>query len=68
MQLLDLSDPRHLKQVEAFKGVTSVTTGDGRKLVFILNNEGLWIVSHHRNRSMPLCTVEDAEAPEPDCQ
>lgn len=67
IQLLDFSDPKHPKQVKTFKGVTSVAKDDGRKLVFIVNNEGLWVVSHHRNRPLPMCTTADAEKAEPDC-
>jgi hypothetical protein len=68
VRLLDTSDPRHPKTIKTFKGVTSITTDDGRRLVFLVNNDGLWVVSHHRNRPLPLCTSEDAETPEPDCQ
>ena len=67
IQLLDFSDPKHPKPVKTIKGVTSVAKDDGRRLVFIVNNEGLWVVSHHRNRPMPMCTTADAEKAEPDC-
>ena len=67
IQLLDFSDPKHPKPVKTIKGVTSVANDDGRKLVFIVNNEGLWVVSHHRDRPMPMCTTADAEKAEPDC-
>lgn len=68
VRLLDLTDPKHAKTIKTFDGVTSVATDDGRKLVFIANDEGLWIVSHHQNRPLPLCTSESALIPEPDCQ
>jgi len=67
VRLIDLSDPKHPKTVRAFKGVTSVATDDGRKLIFLVNNEGLWIVSHHRERPLPLCTSESALQFETEC-
>jgi hypothetical protein len=68
VRLIDTGDPRHPKTIKTFEGVTSIATDDGRKLVLLVNNEGLWVVSHHRNRPLPMCTTEDAEKAEPDCQ
>ena len=68
VRLVDLGDPRHPKTVKTFNKVTSVASDDGRKLVFLVNNEGLWIVSHFRNRPLPLCTSESEIQPLPDCQ
>ena len=63
VRLIDLTDPQHPKTVKIFNGVTSVASDDGRKLVFLVNNEGLWIVSHGRNRPLPMCTYELAIEP-----
>jgi LVIVD repeat len=68
VRLLDTSDPRHPKTIKTFEGVTSIATDDGRKLVFLVNNDGLWVVSHHRNRPLPKCTTEDEEKAEPSCE
>jgi hypothetical protein len=68
VRLIDLTDPQHPKTVKIFNRVTSVASDDGRKLVFLVNNEGLWIVSHHRNHPLPLCTSESEIEPLPDCQ
>lgn len=68
VRLIDLGDPRHPKTVRVFNKVTSVASDDGRKLVFLVNNEGLWIISHHRNRPLPMCTSESEIEPLPDCQ
>jgi hypothetical protein len=67
VRMIDLSDPKHPKTVKTFKGVTSVATDDGRKLVFLTNSEGLWIVSHHLNRPLPLCTSESDLTIMPEC-
>lgn len=68
VRLIDLTDPQHPKTVKIFNRVTSVASDDGRKLVFLVNNEGLWVVSHHRNHPLPMCTSESEIEPLPDCQ
>lgn len=68
VNLVDTSDPNKPKAVKTFKGVTAVFPEDGRKLVYLVNNEGLWIISHRMTHPMPLCTSEDAMNPFPDCQ
>lgn len=68
VKLLDLSDPRHPKTLKSFSGVTSFLPDDSRRLIYIVNQEGLWIVSHRQSRPMPLCTSEDALMQEPNCQ
>jgi hypothetical protein len=68
VQFVEISDPKNPKSLKAFKGVTSVYSDDARKLVYLVNGEGLWIVSHRMVRPMPLCTSEDAISPLPDCQ
>ena len=68
VQLIDLSDPSHPQTMKVFNRVTSMASDDGRSLVFLVNDEGLWIVSHHLNRPLPACTSESAMEPLPDCQ
>jgi hypothetical protein len=68
VQLVDMSDPKNAKTLKTFKGVTSMYPDDGRKLIYLVNAEGLWIISHRMLRPMPLCTSEDALTPFPDCQ
>lgn len=68
VNLVDLSDPKKPKTVKTFKGVTSVYREDGRKLVYLVNDEGLWIVHHFMTHPLPLCNSESALNPEPDCQ
>jgi len=41
---------------------------DGRKLVYLVNGEGLWIISHRMLGPLPLCSSESALSPLPDCQ
>jgi hypothetical protein len=68
VQFVDTSNPKTAKTVKTFKGVTSLYTDNARKLVYLVNAEGLWIVSHRMIRPMPLCTSEEALNPLPDCQ
>lgn len=68
VQFVDLSNPKNPKSVKAFKGVTSVYPDDSRKLVYLVNDEGLWIVGHHMTHPLPVCNSEAALTSEPDCQ
>ena len=55
VRVLDLSDPANPKTLQTFDGVTSVLADDGRRLIYITNGEGLWILTHKRVRpSLPL--------------
>lgn len=68
VNVMDLSDPMHPRSIRAFSGVTSILPDDARKLIFITNNEGLWVLSHNQTYHLPLCTSEDEMNPDPDCQ
>jgi hypothetical protein len=45
--LLDISDPAAPHITLRFAGVTAVARDDSRSLLFIANNDGLWIVRHY---------------------
>jgi hypothetical protein len=47
LALLDISDPAAPHITLRFAGVTSVYRDDSRNLLFIANNEGLWVVRHY---------------------
>lgn len=68
VQLVDMSDPKNAKTLKTFKGVTSMYPDDGRKLVYLVNGEGLWIISHRMLLPSPLCSSQSALTPLPDCQ
>jgi hypothetical protein len=68
VQLLNLANPKDVKVLETFKDVTAFTSDDARKLVYLVNSEGLWIVSHHMTHPLPLCNSESALNPVPNCQ
>ena len=56
VNFVDMTDPKGLKTVKAFKGVTSMYSDDARKLVYLVNGEGLWIVRHRNARPLPVCS------------
>ena len=74
VKILDLSDPAHPKVLQTFTGVTSVLQDPDRGLIYLANNEGLWILNHSRPGLTPSkkkrpCGSEDALASmPPDCQ
>ncbi len=48
VRALDVSDPRNPKTLQEFKGVTSLLPDGGHGLIYLTNNEGLWILRYRR--------------------
>lgn len=75
VRVLDLSDPKAPKTLDTFTKVTS-TLADGRHgLLYLTNDDGLWILQYSRPFSLepaktkPPCTSEsEIQAMPPDCQ
>ncbi len=74
VKILDLSDPAHPKVLQTFTGVTSILQDPGRGLIYLANNEGLWILNLSNPGITPAktkkpCGSTDAlAAMPPDCQ
>ncbi len=75
VKVLDTSDPANPKTVQTFTGVTSIIQDNGRNLVYLTNDEGLWVLSNQPEHVMipehkkPPCTSESAiQAMPPDCE
>jgi len=74
VKVLDLSDPAHPKVLQTFTGVTSILQDPSRGLIYLANNDGLWILNHSRSGITPAkkkraCGSEDAIASmPPDCE
>jgi hypothetical protein len=74
VKILDLSDPAHPKVLKTFSNVTSILQDPSRGLIYLANNEGLWILNHSKPEFTPAkkkrpCGSEDAIASmPPDCQ
>lgn len=75
VRILDMSDPRNPKTLEEFTGVTSLLPDGGHGLIYLTNNQGLWILRYNRPPSLepakkkPPCDSYTAiMAMPPDCQ
>jgi hypothetical protein len=47
IRIMDFSDPQHPKVTREFLGVTATSRDDRRGLIFVANNEGIWILRQH---------------------
>ncbi len=68
IRLVDVSDPKNPHTAKKFDGVTSVYSEDGRQLIYITNNEGLWVIKHYETFRLPFCTSESEENSVVQCQ
>jgi hypothetical protein len=75
VRVLDLSDPRNPKTLETFNKVTSVLPDASHGLIYLTNNDGLYILRYnHPSRfepakKKPPCTSEsEIQAMPPDCE
>ena len=74
VRVLDLSDPSHPRTIQTFEGVTSTLPEAGRALVYLTNNDGLWILRYREEQLTPErkkrpCDSEAAiSAMPPDCE
>ena len=74
VRVLDLSDPRNPKTLETFNKVTSILPDGGHGLIYLTNNEGLWILRYNRPsrlepaKKKPPCDSEsEIMSMPPDC-
>jgi len=74
IRVLDLSDPRFPKTLETFNQVTSLLPDSHHGLIYLTNNEGLWILRYSRPaplepaRKKPPCdSNSEIMAMPPDC-
>lgn len=75
VRVLDLSDPANPKTLETFNKVTSLLPDGGHGLIYLTNNDGLYILRYnHPSRfepakKKPPCDSEaEIQAMPPDCQ
>ncbi|MGB2606844.1 MAG: hypothetical protein WBC78_24785 [Candidatus Sulfotelmatobacter sp.] len=76
VRVLDLSDPRNPKTLETFNKVTSILPDGGHGLMYLTNNEGLWVLRYDHPslllepaKKKPPCDSEsEIQAMPPDCQ
>jgi hypothetical protein len=74
VRVLDLSDPRNPKTLETFNKVTSILPDGGHSLLYLTNNEGLWVLRYHHpsllepSKKKPACdSNSEIMAMPPDC-
>jgi hypothetical protein len=74
VRVLDLSDPRNPKTIQEFSGVTSLLPDGGHGLIYLTNNEGLWILRYSRasllepaKKKRPCDSETEIMAMPPDC-
>jgi len=74
VRVLDLTDPRNPKTLDTFNKVTSLLPDGGHGLIYLTNNDGLWILRYNRPallepaKKKPLCDSEsEIMAMPPDC-
>ena len=74
VRVLDLSDPRNPKTLQEFNGVTSLLPDGGPGLIYLTNNEGLWILRYSRatllepaKKKKPCDSEAEISAMPPDC-
>ncbi|MGA9390006.1 MAG: hypothetical protein WBV69_06125 [Candidatus Sulfotelmatobacter sp.] len=75
VRVLDLSDPQNPKTLETFNKVTSLLPDGGHGLIYLTNNDGLYILRYNRPsrfepaKKKPPCDSEsEIQAMPPDCQ
>jgi len=74
VRVLDLTDPRNPKTLETFNKVSSILPDGGHGLIYLTNNEGLWILRYNRpsllepaKKKVPCDSNSEIEAMPPDC-
>src|SRR5579863_463496 len=74
VRVLDLSDPQNPKTLQEFNGVTSILPDGGHGLIYLTNNEGLWVLRYSHpsllepaKKKRPCDSESEIEAMPPDC-
>jgi len=74
VRVLDLSDPHNPKTIQEFNGVTSMLPDGGRGLIYLTNNDGLWVLRYSRasllepaKKKRPCDSETEIMAMPPDC-
>jgi hypothetical protein len=68
VRLINMSDPKNPHTVKTLTAVTSIYSDDGRKLIYLTNDQGLWIVKHYETYRLPFCTSDSYSDSVAQCQ
>jgi hypothetical protein len=74
VRVLDLTDPRNPKTLETFNKVSSLLADSRHGLIYLTNNDGLWILRYNRpaplepaKKKLPCDSNAEIMAMPPDC-
>lgn len=74
VRVLDLSDPKNPKTLETFNKVTSILPDGGHGLIYLTNDEGLWVLRYSHpprfepaKKKVPCDSESEIAAMPPDC-
>jgi hypothetical protein len=74
VRVLDLSDPVNPKTLETFSKVTGLLPDGGHGLIYLTNNDGLWILRYNQpsrfepaKKKPPCSSASEIQAMPPDC-
>jgi len=73
LKLLDVSDPEHPTTLQTFKNVIGMLADGGRGIIYLTNDEGLWVLKHNREqiqqeKKKPPCDLKPGRPVIQDCQ
>jgi hypothetical protein len=75
VRVLDLTDPKNPKTLETFNKVTSVLPDGGHGLIYLTNDEGLWVLRYSHpaliepeKKKKPCDSSAEIQAMPPDCE
>jgi hypothetical protein len=75
VRVLDLTDPKNPKTLETFNKVTSVLPDGGHGLIYLTNDEGLWVLRYQHpaliepeKKKKPCDSSAEIQAMPPDCE
>jgi len=68
IHVLEVSDSEHSRTVQTFNGVTGILQDSGRNLIYVVNGDGVWILSRRQTLHKGKCSSSDAISSLPDCE
>lgn len=68
VKLMDLSDPEKPTTLQTFRNVTSFLADGGRGIIYLTNDEGLWVLKFKREhvqqvKKLPPCDLKPDKSP-----
>jgi hypothetical protein len=67
VHVVDAGDPGNLRTLQTYDGPASILQDSARNLIYVLDNDGVWILSHHQHQRRHECSSSDAISPIPNC-